>query len=189
MSIKDRDRDKHANKSGEMRDKKNIPSIEQCYEHYYVLVRGIAQKITHDRDMAEDIASEVFLKLHVAVGNGSLDIRGNMKSYLATMAKNLAIDGYRRQKKFPMKQLTSSGYASGNFSNRVDERTDAADVLREPLQHLNSRQKEVLYEHHVGGKMFKDIAKEMNIPIGSVQSTVFRAKGILLGHIDKKKLE
>lgn len=72
-------------------------TLEELYRQNYPIVRGYALSLCGDEHLAEDIASETFLRAikHINRYDGSC----RPSTWLCTIAKNLYFDELRRKKK------------------------------------------------------------------------------------------
>lgn len=82
-------------------------SYELLYSDYYVFLCLIAEQITHNTEDAEEIVSDVFIKLWN--NKQDLSISGSIKSYLSRAVQNTAINYLEK--------------------NRAKEKTTSIDLL------------------------------------------------------------
>lgn len=145
-------------------------ALREIYEEYLSYMYSIAFSVLGNRENAEDVTSECFIKLWQTAdryrpGNGH-------KGYLATIVRNMSIDLLRKQgrevyedppdddgpSKTPA-ELTSSG-----FEDDVIEQLS----LSEALDKLKPVQREVINLKIMGGHTFKEIAGILKRPMGTV---------------------
>lgn len=165
-------------------DKQGLWRVYEAYARYiYSIVYGILG----NRENAEDVTSEFFIKLwekadHYKPGNGH-------KGYLATMARNMAIDYLRKYKK---EELTAVVHDIGSDAASDEERgmesglqkdiqasgqTTATSVeqevvgqmnLQEILQILKPGERKIVDMKVLGELTFKEIAQILSLPMGTV---------------------
>src|SRR5450756_1340411 len=128
---------------------------EAIVRYYEGFVFAVAVRVTFDRDLAYDVTQDTFLKLY-----GSLSkFRGQsrLSSYLYRIATNAGIDAARKRSQHPV----SSGDAQADLLT-VDAVFRAAFALVD-----------------LDGLSYEDAAFRLGVPVGTVKSRVFRARGEL----------
>ena len=140
-------------------DKQGLRKIYEAYISYiYTIVYGILG----NKENAEDVASEFFIKLwekaeYYKAGRGH-------RGYLATMARNMAIDYLRKYKK---EELTDEVQEMGSAESIEDEVIGEL-ALEDALKHLKPEEKQIVDMKVLGGLTFKEIAEILSKPIGTV---------------------
>src|SRR5919106_4995217 len=94
-------------------------ALETLYDRYASIVLGISLKIVGDRDAAEDVLQETFWRVWRSARSYQSQ-RGSFAGWLFRIARNLAIDAYRRRSVRP--QATPS----------MDEREPVLDQVSDP---------------------------------------------------------
>ncbi|OGR76415.1 MAG: hypothetical protein A2X32_12530 [Elusimicrobia bacterium GWC2_64_44] len=161
-------------------------------ERHQAAVFGYLLRLTGRRDAAEDLFQEVFLKL---VRNpGAYNEREKFKAWLFTVARNAAMDLFRREgvrgevplegdgdKPGPADFLASAepGPAEAFYGKALGASIDAA------LAALSAEQREVFYLRHYSGLSFKEIAELLKVPIGTVLARMSRAAAQLRKRLEK----
>ena len=139
-------------------------------EHLRPLERYIRFRINNPQD-AEDILQEVLLAAYRdedALKNGEM-----LKPWLVGIAKNKCSDYFRRQAKrmeIPLESLDETALITGIHG--VTTRT----VVRETLDRLGDTDKQILYLSYFKELPQAEIARRLNIPVGTVKSRLFHAK-------------
>lgn len=80
-------------------DEKFSVNFEQLVHEYLGPVFGFLMTLVRDRDTAEDLAQETFLRAWKK--RQSLDTSKNVKAWLFTVAKNVALDSFKKKKELP----------------------------------------------------------------------------------------
>jgi RNA polymerase sigma-70 factor, ECF subfamily len=75
-------------------------ALEALYDRHASQVLGLALKIMGDRAAAEDVLQETFWRAWKLSASYQAE-RGNVRAWLFRIARNLAIDAYRRRNKRP----------------------------------------------------------------------------------------
>jgi len=154
---------------------------ETIVRYYEGFVFSIAVRVTFDRDLAYDVTQDTFLKLY-----GSLSkFRGQsrLSSYLYRIATNAGIDAMRKRSQHPM----SSGDAQADLLT-VEAPQTASDgpnaeevrsALRAALQKVSPAFRVAFALVDLDGLSYEEAAARLGVPVGTVKSKVFRARGEL----------
>lgn len=166
-------------------DKSGLKDIYEAYMPYlYTTIFYVLQ----NKENAEDVTSDFFIKFWTLAedykpGNGH-------KGYLATIARNMAIDYLRKHKRevlvdgfeenkdrnrgdkenaapipdSPEEASLSSGWQSSTVENDVV----AQISLKEAMEHLKPEEKEIIHMKVMGDLTFKEISNILNVPMGTV---------------------
>ena len=125
--------------------------LAELYElHYDRIARFIASRVGN-RDTAEDMAGDVFVRAAESIG--SYKERGlPMQAWLFKIAHNLVIDHYRRNARRQTVPIDEAGEIPGAADPHADVelRLSAAQVNR-MIGQLNPAQQEVISLRFVGG--------------------------------------
>ena len=140
-------------------------------------------RLTGDRDRAEDLAQETFLRLFRSARDYSE--QGYLRAYLFRIATNLVRSEERRERRlrllmpfFPREEHAEPA-APGGLLRRELHREMAAAMAKLPL-----RYRVPLVLHEIEGWSYVDIAREIGCREGTVKSRVHRGRQQL-----KQKLE
>jgi RNA polymerase sigma factor (sigma-70 family) len=134
-------------------------------------LRRYALALTHDAERSDDLVQESVLR---AVCNICKWEPGtNLRSWLMTILHNVFINEVTRHQ--PL--LTKTGEIDPNRSTPSDQehRDDLHDVDR-ALDCLGPYQRQIIWLACVEECEFKDIARQLHIPIGTVRSRLHRAR-------------
>jgi RNA polymerase sigma factor (sigma-70 family) len=101
-------------------------AVRAVYRLYGRLVYAIAYRVLGDPGLAEDAAQQTFLKAWRAAG--SLDERREMGPWLATIARRVAIDVYRREAGRPADPLESVSPSDPALSSGPESAEAVYDV-------------------------------------------------------------
>lgn len=157
--------------------------FEVLYRDYSVMVRGWLYVQTSYKELAEDLASETWLKAWKAIQRGvEPEIPG---AWLITIAKRLLIDHTRKLEYGRAVSLeglierTNNGDESywltdpEDYTEAAIERMDAAQV--HPLfAALPERQQQVIWLRYVEGYSEYELGKAMNCKPGTAKALQYR---------------
>lgn len=148
-------------------------AFTEIFERHFAAVhRYLARRAGRDR--ADDLASQAFL---VAFQRRS-DYReglGSARPWLLGIATNLLREDHRSEQRVltTITQLSNEVWVSGTRS--ADGELGEDDDLANALVRLDAGQRDALLLHIWGELSYAEIAKSLDIPIGTVRSRIFRA--------------
>lgn len=144
------------------------------YQSYMKLIYSVVFNTVHNKEDAEDITSEFFVKL-VRVA-GSYNFGSLHKTWLVTIAKNMSIDYIRKKShEFAASGSSDDTCDESVFDNLADDSGAtledsvalAAD-MKKAMKSLNDKEKEIVDMKLIGQLKFKEIADILGQPIGTV---------------------
>jgi len=141
--------------------------------HQGGLVRYLTHMVSNVSD-AEDVAQDTLLRAHRALK----DFRGqsSFKTWLYQIATNAArthLDKRRTRREDQPDELERLEVASGE---QVERRIVAHDQLRRALAELPEEWREAVLLRDIEGLEYREIALALDIPIGTVESRIFRGR-------------
>lgn len=129
--------------------------------------------IVKDTYLAEDLLQDTFVKAITTIKTGRYNEEGKFLPWILRIAHNLAIDYFRRDKRYPTIILEDGS----NVFNTLDFSEDSAESiqirneshtrLREMIQRLPEQQREVLMMRHYGEMSFQEIADATGVSINT----------------------
>ena len=150
----------------------NLGALDVLYGRYSVQAYSLAYKILANRDEAEDVTQEVFVSLwQKKLYQPS---RGSLKSFLMTMVRSRSIDRVRRRgsrHRFLQRwQRVSETQQSPPHPLDAVSHDEQAQILQSALSRLSTKEREILEIAYYKGASQSQIAKQLNIPLGTVKS-------------------
>ena len=155
-------------------------SVRLAYQAYGRLVFSIAFKVLGDIGLAEDATQQTFVQAWRAAG--SYDPGRPFGAWITTIAKRVSIDVHRRERRHRnVVDLDSADTPSLiTMPPSVDQMEDVAQV-RQALDELPTTDRDLIRMQHFDELSHAEIARELEIPIGTVKSRTFRAHRRLAG--------
>lgn len=134
------------------------------------LVNGVARRVLADVALAEEVAQDVFVALWRRPGAFDPD-RGSLKTFLATLARNKAVDLVRREEssrrtKDMLLAEANTQTQSYDVAVNVDDRAD----ISEALDRIPALQREAIVLAYFGGRTYREVAAELGIPEGTAKT-------------------
>jgi RNA polymerase sigma factor (sigma-70 family) len=156
-----------------------MPHINSMYNFAY--------RLTLDSDDAKDLLQDTYLKAYRFID--SFQKGTNAKAWLFRILKNSFINDYRKKSKEPSKvdyQEVESYYNSEDVDRQItpDLRVEAlkdmiGDEISNALNSLDVDFRTVIILCDLEGFKYEEMAKILDIPIGTVRSRLHRARNLL----------
>lgn len=141
--------------------------IEQQYDK---LLRYCYMKL-RDRTLAEDLTQETFIKFFESKDYHSI---GKEMAYLYTIARNLCIDYFRKQKDELIADLPAKIQEMPESRDKVESIVDRVSI-EQALDSLTADEREAVVLRFSGELSVEDIAKTMDISRFAVRRRISSA--------------
>ncbi|MEW6989091.1 RNA polymerase sigma factor [Colwelliaceae bacterium 6441] len=151
-------------------------AFHQLYENYYRRIYALCWRMLADKESAEDVCQEVFVQLWQKITN----FRGESKfsTWLHSVATNTVLGHLRKQKNWIQRIFSIEDQAVVEASVELVDDFEAL-ALDEKIQQLPERARLVFVLFAVEGYRHEEIAKMLNMAVGSSKSQYHRAKSLL----------
>jgi RNA polymerase sigma-70 factor (ECF subfamily) len=156
---------------------KDEAALGELYDRYHRLVYSIALHVVGRPEDAEEITLDVFTSVWQKAGTYQSE-RARFTTWLTRMARNRAIDVLRREGVRPMK-LSLSWAQVSPVAAAESERPEAAahlamqkEKVRRAMASLPEAQQEVLALAYFKGYSHSEIARELDIPLGTAKARI-----------------
>jgi len=144
-------------------------------------LRNFALSLTSDRDDAQDLLQETCLK--ALVHRDKFADATNMKAWLYMIMKNTFINSYRRAVKARDILAKTKDVGQVKLTKNYQHNTaDSEMAQKEITQVIDKLEDEyrVPFKRFYDGFKYKEIAEELDLPIGTVKSRIFIARKKLM---------
>jgi len=155
-----------------------VEALERLYDRYSSLVFSIAVRVLTDRQLAEDVTQEVFLRLWRRPWSYDPG-RGKFRSWLMSVTRNRSIDERRRVvRRLRQEDRDDDGMpeipAPGRFHDPQLEAVlaDERRAVREAMTRLPPAQREVIELAYFGGLTQVEVAALTGEPLGTVKTRI-----------------
>jgi RNA polymerase sigma factor (sigma-70 family) len=129
--------------------------------------------IVKDRYTAEDLLQETFVKAINTIRGGRYNEEGKFLPWISRIAHNLAIDHFRKEKRYP-EVVLEDGSRLFNSLEFAEESAESKQVfketrtrLRDYIKELPNEQKHVLIMRHYLHMSFQEIADRTGVSINT----------------------
>lgn len=151
-------------------------TMEDLVREHAQTVFRVAYSIVRNRDDAEDVVQETFLR---ATRHGSLDSIENHRSWLLKIAWRLAVDRIRRVREQPIEDVAEKlRSAEGPLDEALSAR-QRTELLRHLIGTLPEELRQVIILTTVDEMSSADVAWVLGIPETSVRGRALRARQML----------
>ncbi|HEY3267957.1 MAG TPA: sigma-70 family RNA polymerase sigma factor [Armatimonadota bacterium] len=163
-----------------------MDAFVQALEQQRPRLRRLAMGWTRDTDEAEDIAQETIVRAFRKREQFQPDT--NINAWTAVIARNVAINRYRRfhrsHETLSLDGLSETESGVALVPDHHEERQPEAMFwkrereaqIAKAIDRLSPEHRAVLQRAAIEDRPYEDIATELNIPVGTVRSRLFRAR-------------
>ncbi len=135
----------------------NYESFDEFYELTSKLVYFVIIEIVKRKEIAEELMQETYLKFIQNIDKCTANY--NPKSYLVAIARNTAINEYNKDKRVVLNDEVIDLLQENKEESRVDLGI---------ISYLEGIEQEVVTLHIIGDLKFREIAKLVEKPLGTV---------------------
>jgi RNA polymerase sigma-70 factor, ECF subfamily len=157
-------------------------------------IYGFIYSKVSDRDVADDIFQDTFIKVIKTLKSNSYNEEGKFLPWVMRIAHNLVVDHFRRNKKMPMHRETEEFSIfsimtdnAPNVENRIITEQVESDLMR-IIEELPADQKEVLQMRIYQDLSFKEIADLTGVSINTALGRMRYALMNMRKVIEKNKI-
>ncbi|MCQ2521188.1 MAG: RNA polymerase sigma factor [Lachnospiraceae bacterium] len=147
---------------------KDKNALNEIYVEYNAYIFRTIYGVLNQRENAEDVSVDFFMKLW-QVAEQYKEGKGH-KGYLATIARNMALDFLRKHKREVLRdEFTDAELAEEEQRPPTRAEEEAADIrLEDMLSKLKPAERQVVSMKVLSEMTFQEIADELGKPLGTV---------------------
>jgi RNA polymerase sigma-70 factor (ECF subfamily) len=166
-------------------------AFRELVRRYQRPVFSLVYRMVRDRELAEDLAQETFVKVLNAIDSYKPAFK--FSSWIFKIANNAAIDHLRRRE---LDTLSLEGAPDATTPDRVEATTlQISDHAESALEELEARElgsaieraiellrpeyRSCILLRHVEGRSYEEIAEILDLPLGTVKTYIHRARAQL----------
>ena len=149
-------------------------AISSLIERHSRRVKDYIHMMVKDRDIAEDIFQETFIKAVRVIDEGRYSDNGKFLSWILRIAHNQVIDYFRAQRQNKSVTEADAGYdmlGTLRFAERTVEDSMVSDQIERDVRALvdllPAEQREAVMLRYFSGLSFKDIAEQTEVSINT----------------------
>ncbi|OGU09931.1 MAG: hypothetical protein A2W29_13835 [Gemmatimonadetes bacterium RBG_16_66_8] len=166
-------------------------AYRELLRRYQRPVFSLIYRMVRDRELAEDLAQDTFVKVLNALDTYRPEYK--FSSWIFKIANNAAIDHLRRRQ---LDTLSLEGAPDASTSGRLEAtQLQVADRGESPLDELEARElgsaieeaigrlrpeyRSCIILRHIEGRSYDEIAEVLDLPLGTVKTFIHRARAEL----------
>lgn len=162
-------------------------SVQKCHRavfdkycnYVYAIVINILRNCGNREDI-EDCVSDVFFKLYKQL-DAKTDFSGDLKSFIAAISRNTAIDAFRRlsNKNNRSVYIDDDTTEELRSDERIEENAEKAErsrILLGKIKELGEPDTTIIIQQYFYNRTAKEIAKSISMTAAAVQKRSSRAK-------------
>lgn len=166
------------------------------WQKYNKQIFASVLKLVRSIDDADDIVQDTFLKAFNALH--SYNQTFPFPAWLYKIASNTCIDYFRRKRIRPI-SIENINREGGDIYDIIPDKSTPIDVniinnetkeqLLKAVEQLPLRYKQCIQLRHFEELSYEEISIKMDLPLGTVKITLFRARKMLLNMLSNKELK
>ena len=162
-------------------------AIEELIGLFQGPLQAFLTRLGGSRELAEDLAQETFVRV---LGNlDRFDDRFRFSTWLYTIGRRLWMNHLNKHRpRADSEHVEGQGGTQempGTLASRLEQRTRLRRLLDRALDALSGPQRDMVLLFHQQGWGIGEIARQSNLPEGTVKSHLFRARRRMLEEISR----
>lgn len=156
-------------------------AFEKIFKSNYNPLVGFCNQFVFDQDKAQSLTQEAFINLWL--NREKIETFNGIKSFLYTYAKSVCLNYLRHKKvvsKYEDRQLLQKEEELNrevleSFDFNSLEFTELETLIKQEINELPDKCRQVFMMSRFDGKMNKEISEELNISVKAVEANMTRA--------------
>jgi RNA polymerase sigma-70 factor (ECF subfamily) len=150
-------------------------AFQELVDRYKDLVFALIGRTAQDRSRAEDLAQDVFLRIH----RGLPYFRGEarLSTWIYRIVANVCVqDQTKAAAAVAFEEARARDrVASGSTDRRFDD-LELRDRLEKAIARLPPNYRFIVAAHYLEGIQYEDLAEALQLPLGTLKTQLYRAK-------------
>src|SRR6478672_8804134 len=149
-------------------------AFQDLVDRYKDLVYALIARTVQDRSRADDLAQDVFLRIH----RGLPYFRGEarLSTWIYRIVANVCVGDAVRPPSISLdavaaRKATLTGAADRQFGD-----LELKDRLEKAIARLPANARLLIAAHYLDGVQYESLAEALQLPLGTVKTQLFRAK-------------
>ena len=155
-------------------------SQKKFYTYFYSYAMAVCMRYAHTEDDGMEIVNDGFLKIFRELSSFKPryeDVEASLKGWIKRIMVNTAIDHFRKNHRFQMN--VSIDDSKFHWADEAETTLDkmAYEEIIKLVQQLSPVYRTVFNLYVIDGFKHEEIAKKLNISVGTSKSNLAKAKG------------
>ena len=163
-------------------------AFRELVRRYERPVFSLVYRMVRDREVAEDLAQDAFIKVLNHIDKYSPEFK--FSSWLFKIANNVAIDHLRRKK---LDTVSMDGSPHAHTASEIEatqfevasrqesaldemEARELGTAIEQAIARLRPEYRSCIMLRHVEGRSYEEIAATLDLPLGTVKTYIHRAR-------------
>jgi RNA polymerase sigma-70 factor (ECF subfamily) len=148
-------------------------AFQELVDRYKDLVFAMIGRTVQDRSRAEDLAQEVFLRIH----RGLPYFRGEarLSTWIYRIVANVCVQDHSRPVGLPGAGDDRGRGAEASVDRRFGD-LELRDRLEKAIERLPANYRLLIAAHYLQGVQYEDLAEALQLPLGTLKTQLYRAK-------------
>ena len=165
----------------------NEASYGIIMERYKNSLHGIIYRMVRNQEETQDLVQEAFIKAYKALR--TFNKQYSFSTWLFKIASNNCIDHLRKKRLSTISIDAPIETMDGSITQDIPDstynpekdiiRNEVINTIHHTIDQLPKKYREVINLRHKQDRSYEEIAKELDLPIGTVKARIFRAREIL----------
>jgi RNA polymerase sigma-70 factor (ECF subfamily) len=176
-------------------------AYRELLDRYQRPVFSLVYRMVRDRELAEDLAQETFVKVFNHLDR--FNPKYKFSSWIFKIASNLAIDTLRKREPITVSldgsrnaetpdEVEATRITVESKDENPEEFLEAKELGQEierAIGLLRPDYRTAILLRHVEGRAYEEIAEVMGVPLGTVKTFIHRARSELREHLAHLRIE
>jgi RNA polymerase sigma-70 factor, ECF subfamily len=174
-------------------------AFRELVRRYERPVFSLLYRMVRDRELAEDLAQETFIKVLNAIK--SYDPQYKFSSWIFKIANNAAIDQLRRRELDTLsldgsphartpEEMHATALQLGDRRETPLQEAEARELgsaIERAIARLRPEYRACILLRHVEGHSYEEIAQILDLPLGTVKTHIHRARNELRVYLEDRR--
>ncbi len=172
-------------------DSGDTQAFAALYDRHSRVAYSLAYRMMGERQAAEDLVQEAFLKVWRAAGSYRAE-RGSVRTWILSIVHHRGVDQLRsaaRRRQIGDKAETIASTSQPSEAFAETWRNSQRERLREALSHLPPEQLKVLELAYFSGYTHVEIAELLDLPLGTVKGRMRLGIKKIREYFDSREME
>jgi len=151
-----------------------VGAFDELVDRYKNLVFAMIHRTLPDPSSADDLAQDVFLRIH----RGLPYFRGEarLSTWVYRIVVNVCMQDRGRGEQSVSLDDANARVSTPAAADRHANDLELRDRLEKAIAQLPPQQRVLIAAHYLRGVQYEELAEAMNLPLGTVKNQLHRAK-------------